>query len=379
MKYLARKYWVEAFAALIVFWRLNDNSLHSIWLSRWLLLLVGALILLTRYIYRRVHPAVAWISFTTILSVLYTVFWTPRFGAEPFEVQLGLKLASAMAGLMYVILLFAALAMTCAQGLRILTGLAISGLVYPLIIYVRWGTGQDVHSYLPFFDNPSMAASFIVLCLFLIDRGVELLPKSTLLRCVIWAYGLGAVLLTTSSTPLLALGLGWGVRLLHAKGETKRKLVMGLGLGSPVLVAIALHLDSWHGWVSDSGRFWIWGSCIKFWWHSGMWNVVTGFGAGTLRVLYPIIQMTDPTNSWPSTYILWLHNDWVQMLMEQGLLGFSAFLYLVYSMFKRRREPGFQAVCAAFGGVMFTNFPFHMAPHALFGVLLVHAAFRGND
>lgn len=164
-----------------------------------------------------------------------------------------------------------------------------------------------------------------------------------------------------------------------AEGVTKKRLFYALGAITPALVLLALHLDSWHSWVSDSGRFWIWGTCIKYWWHSGPWNVVAGFGAGTLRVFYPIIQMTDATNPWPTRHMLWLHNDWLQVLVEQGVLGFLAFLYLVITMFKRKRDPGIRAMFAAYGGVMWTNFPFHMAPHALFGVLLVHAAFLAPD
>jgi hypothetical protein len=121
----------------------------------------------------------------------------------------------------------------------------------------------------------------------------------------------------------------------------------------------------------DSGRFDLWGLVYRNW--DATANQWFGWGPGTVFVKVPALQ--QKVNPHVTELFLWLHNDWLQILVESGYFGLISAL-IVYSrvLWKSWDRPEVFAALCGFGVMGVFNYPLRLPVHALCVVMLVFLA-----
>lgn len=148
----------------------------------------------------------------------------------------------------------------------------------------------------------------------------------------------------------------------------RRKYIL---ISTPIIIGF----DYWKrgiGFIRLGERATEWGRFLSWWWTNA--NIWVGTGSGSFEWLGPSIQ--GPERAEKGFYIM-AHNDYVQVLFEQGIIG-GALIGAVWIMtlWKLRARPIYFA--AAIGGsvCMFTQYPLHFFLSQLTLGLLV---FRARD
>jgi len=377
-----KKVWPALLVGILFFWTLGDMSMNSIWMSRWAALLVMLSLYLAYFVSRRIDPHLAAITFSTCFSGLVSAFWFSRYSGEPFELQAVLRQDSSRALIVFLTFLFCFFTFSRDNFVKLGRALGFCGFLTAIIILgsLPW---WDASRQTMLFDNPSMAASFIVVCLFLLDAEVKhYWRKVRLGRAIFWGTGLIAILLTKTSTPLVALAVGGGAYLWakpdwtrsapHLVASLRWPLTMAAMVAPLFLGAVIL---SPQGLIDDNSRFGMWKWLFDFWWEGGVFVRWFGYGLGTVRTMLPIIQInTDPNGAW----YLFAHNDWLQILFEQGQFGLASAFVGAYGLGRAalKKNPHLFAALAAYGSVMLFNFPLHWPVHSFLLFVLVGLTYK---
>lgn len=92
-----------------------------------------------------------------------------------------------------------------------------------------------------------------------------------------------------------------------------------------------------------------------------------GAGLGSFKVLGPTIQQINNWNIGIGEWWLWAHCDWLQILLELGIVGaiLSACVYISLLLRSLKRPLLFSSVIA-YGVILAGNYPQHVAIFALF-------------
>lgn len=141
----------------------------------------------------------------------------------------------------------------------------------------------------------------------------------------------------------------------------------GRGIVPLALFALPfLHLDS-------NGRAYAWGTAYQFWMEQK--HYLFGLGLGSYSVFGP-----ELTRNYPWGRFTFLHSDWMQIVFEQGIVGFVTlillFFYLLHSL--KRDFPLFSSLLC-FGAFGIANMPLRYPLTALFGAYLVRATFEKTE
>lgn len=206
--------------------------------------------------------------------------------------------------------------------------------------------------------------------------------------------------LLVAMTPIVFqfLGLGCAVPMLFVLIFSKASIPYGMAaagvmlwawfvLGkkrATVMAGLAMALVMGLGWFVLGAEFTNTGDRLEMWqFFLGKWNVpiaqIWGTGFGTFGVFSRNLQAAFHMreNGW----WIWAHNDWLQEMMEVGVVGVAllASTYLVAAsklFLTGRRE---MLVSFLLYGLMMTmNYPLHLAPTALFGAWLALCALQSD-
>lgn len=118
---------------------------------------------------------------------------------------------------------------------------------------------------------------------------------------------------------------------------------------------------------NSNGRYEMWDAYLTYW--SNNFNHLYGSGPGTFEQIAPLIPVND-------IRYIWAHNDWLQIYLEYGLIGFLTFLCLfIFLVFKSFINQNYQVFFGlmGFGACMFLYSPLRV----LFGVVLFVWLTRG--
>ncbi len=382
--------WPFAFVAVLISWKLGVDSLNAVWMERWTLLLSMAALALAARTGKKYGWGLAPIVFTTLFSGVVCLFW---FGnnhmqnvvrhtllipfdqelPEHFQVASVIRQAcgNAMAAFLVLMALFEMIGLTTT--LSFVRALALGGLATAVSIFFSWQGSQGVQQ-VALFDNPSMAASYVACSLFFVKEG--LIPKyfwheriSKSIYAFMWAVGIAAILYTKATTPLAVLLSGLGVLFLYRSHWLERIVI---GTAGALAVGTALYLTPWRILLQDNARFYLWKYALDWYERQEPFIHWFGLGPGTFRPILPLLQVEGGENN---TWFLWLHNDWLQQLPEQGRVGVVA-AGLAYGtlLWYARNSPFISAGLVSYGAMMATNFPIHWPVHAFMGFVLVKLA-----
>lgn len=234
----------------------------------------------------------------------------------------------------------------------------IFGLIDSLIILGKWVMG-----YGPYFllNNPAIDAAYIsALIPFSIKFGAP------------WIFIL-ACLVTKSSTSIMGLGVGIGSYWLAKNKFSVKSLIISLGIA--FLCALLGLFMQGNVLLDSSGRYTIWEWAMKYWSiHSNYW---IGMGSGTFQMFGPSIQIDHYLSLGVKEDMLiagfiWLHNDWLQVLFETGIIGllFVGAIFIC-AVFNLRRKPAEFASLLAFGAIAILQMPLRWPILCLLGMFLI--------
>lgn len=125
----------------------------------------------------------------------------------------------------------------------------------------------------------------------------------------------------------------------------------------------------------DNGRFELWGRVMTFYWNHA--NILVGFGPGSFELFGPKIQ--HASNFMTGSWFIWMHNDWLQILFELGIVGFILWGLAYVGVCRRvraRKSAYLFASLIGLGVMACMNYPLRQPESIFFGVLLVSLALK---
>lgn len=211
--------------------------------------------------------------------------------------------------------------------------------------------------------NASMAGSLIVALLPFAWNTLEyytLIP-TVMIRGLLLLMTLLAIYWTQASIPLGLLGVCL-ITFLWSAYPSKRRII---AVAIPPITGFILGAGFIYlgpELLENSGRFTLWKQIWHWYWAQA--NIWIGTGLGSAQVLTPIIQTA--ANPKIQDYFLWLHNEWFQMFMEMGVVGFT-FVLLAWSKLLTRaaRNPVLFSSFCTMSAMMVFNYPFRLPVHAM--------------
>jgi hypothetical protein len=170
------------------------------------------------------------------------------------------------------------------------------------------------------------------------------------------------VLVTKSSVSGVALAVGFLGTLII---KSKNYLVYGVVLA--VLVITAVLLDEQR--LPNMPRWNAWAMFINEWIDGG--KHFFGEGQGSFMFWGPHAQLTNEFEVKKGLW-LWAHNDWLQLLIETGIVGIMVYLNLFRSVlvhYYREQNWSHVGMTLSFGVVMLGNYPLAIA---MFGIITAY-------
>lgn len=211
-----------------------------------------------------------------------------------------------------------------------------------------------------FFNANSMDATFICMVLplsLLCDRPWPI--KLVFVGIPLITLSVAPVIGSTAIFVLLTEGL------IYLALTNRWKWTVPLGI---ILVGGGLYINGATLYTSHD-RTDQWKLLMSWWWDNA--NHWLGTGSGTFQWLGPAIQNKE------RDLFVWMHNDYLQVLFEQGLIG----LFLMGCMFvvcikKAWNRPWLLSAMGGSAFAMVTQFPLRFPLSALFILALIRISFE---
>ena len=100
-------------------------------------------------------------------------------------------------------------------------------------------------------------------------------------------------------------------------------------------------------------------------------------GQGSGRSLFAMIQKMGGNDPVAHGIFSWLHNEWIQLLFEQGIVGLFSFLLCYFcALYKSLSSTYLFPVVFVCGFYAAGNWPVHFSTHALMFMFIAAVVFR---
>ncbi len=375
----------------------NANYWRSVWFDPWYFVMMAATGSLGFYLSRKTHWSVGCFYFYVASSALWAFGWRTSYDHLPglmpdvdilTLIAVGKVAAYTFASLTSLVMMVSLFEREDYKTMETLMAfLCFANSVY-IIYQAISGRPSDQRGGL--FGNPSISGcligfTFPFLCLQPPEpEGWFGQPLAHWLalgkRGIYLGIPVIAVLLTRSSQPVGVLGvviLAWASHKKPWVAEAPRLALASVACVSAVFWAMSDHDN--FAVFSDSGRFTLWKQVFPWWWNFG--SVWFGQGTGVTQLLAPIVQKSNmPAVPLSSTqdWWLWLHSDWLQMLLENGVLGalLGATMYAFALVKSYRKADWLFAATVGIGACGIFNFPVHFPVHAFCLVVILGMCFH---
>lgn len=219
---------------------------------------------------------------------------------------------------------------------------------------------QFVGNWWGLLGNPAMDASLIGSSYVIFLRNIRKLSLPYFLPLA--GVPVLAVLLTKSSTGLGCLCLSILI-FSFTVSKGRRLLMFGLSVLLFGAGALTIKGDLFH----DSGRFQEWSFYFTFW--KNNLNIWFGAGSGAFISFADIFRR--------DLLMIWLHNDWLQILFEQGIVGLLLVLGVWYKLCTASfPRPWLFASVISYGCMAFLQMPIRHPIATIVGLVLLAACFE---
>ena len=332
---------------------------------------------------RRVHLAASLLLAWVLISATLTAF-------QPFYTQdllsLRLRLVSARSFILVTLLVFGVWSLDYFRTftwLKIMKWIAAVNSIIVLIMLHWYPRGLGI------FNAGSMDTTFIAMCLPLYFYQQPTFEESNAKSLLIWGAGFAvsvlSIILTPGTTAFLVLAFS-----LTSYFLLTRKWAAVIG-SLCLIVSIGIAMQG-RELTNDSGRLGPWKIFMTWWWdgppenwrstdavlpdgwHNIMeWRVehspvLLGTGTGTFQWIGPAIQNTR------DNIFIWMHNEYLQVLFEQGSVGLILMLWLILAcLWRARNRPWLFATVMGACGACLTQFPLRYPVSQIFILLVIRA------
>lgn len=210
--------------------------------------------------------------------------------------------------------------------------------------------------------NKSIGCSFLVIMVFLVP-----------LHWFLWVT-LATLVVFKSGISFIALMLGWGI-VESLRYKTPMSLLYATGLGA---LAIPLVETDWQRLLSIP-RIEAWQMYLSHWWnHESIWF---GIGPGAFQYWGPKIQILNQFQI-SEGYWIWAHSDWIQLLIEGGIIGlviYLSFFFKICYNYYLQEDWNHLGATIAFGVVMLGNYPINIAMFSVLAFYLITQSYGGME
>lgn len=362
------------------FFSYGNNYWWYSWGLKWFIMISVLTLALGVTLIRRVHWSLVPAFLSTSLSAIW-VFAMRDNQYQGYTILDILALGKASAYGLVSFILLAAFFSTAKKNTLLALENALGWLCSISTVCVIWQFMLGIDSYHRggFIGNASMNGCLIAFTYpFLTMRRYRLDSLFGEIWAFIWCVlPVLAVFLTGAS---MAVGTMGAVLMAYLFSSMASRYSLKLRLTVSAGAMLVSLLGGYVLWGKElwnpSGRFLIWKEAIKWWY--GHYNIWFGTGAGTTSILLPYIQRQ--TNLEIGQWFLWFHNEWAQILFEQGIVGLLSFILLGWYTVKF--AAGRVYLISALAGYIICsigNYPAHMPLHALIGMALVAMAFKYKE
>ena len=338
---------------------------------------------------KRFHISAALLLAWVLISATLTAF-------QPFYTQdllsLRLRLVSARSFIVVTMLVFGVWTLDywrTFKWLEIMKWFAVVDAIIVLILLHWFPQGAGI------FNAGSMDTTFIALCLPLYFYRQPTFEESNAKSILVWgacfSVSVLAIILTPGSTAYLVLFFS-----LLSYFVLTRKWAAAIG-SICLVVSIGLATQG-KDIANDSGRLGPWKTFMSWWWDGPPanwksqeailqdgWNnimawrvehspVLTGTGTGTFQWIGPAIQNTR------DNIFIWMHNEYLQVAFEQGLIGLTLMLWVAgVCLWRVRKRPWLFATVVGILASFLTQFPLRYPLSQIFILLVARASLEKVD
>lgn len=354
---MADKFWVATIVAVISFWRYSGNYWISTWHSKWFVLLLMLSLAWAWSLKKRWGSFVAAASFSVLYNGLLIFAWHDpiyRGDGELMMVSTGRGAAIACVSFFLLTTFFDRLSLS---GLWVLEkALALSCLATGAVSFIQLGAGIPTYERGGLLGNASMNGCYIAATLPLWLAFSQKITQKPGFLIVSLGIPLWGIAVTGASLPLVvlaAVSLYWSGRVYQGRFRD-----WGFWAAGGLLIAGAL--GSWFipDFGGDSGRVGLWRLMAEWFVNTfGVAGFYRGAGPGLTATVLPLLQRKASPEV--SDFWLWLHNDWLQVVLEQGVLSGLLTVGVLITALKKSL-PRFGASLFGFGVMALANYPVHL-------------------
>lgn len=325
------------------------------------------------YHFTQIHWTLGIASFWNLFSGIWVYgFWFNNYIKNPEMVVCSLHKLAAESVTTSSMSFFAFLNIKKKHWLHVRDGMVwicwLNGVYYLWEVYAGWTFKTHLQG---FFGNTSQSACMAALA-------VPFLFKYRRWVCIVGITCVLAVAyVAQSSMAYLVLMAGLVTWCFLKLKRAHRFAFVPLAI---IVVAVLGQLFDYQFWIFHKiDRFQFWGNVMSWLRARGEWGI--GFGNGSAWVLGPAIQVQYgmPTDQ---GHWIWFHNDWLQVLFEQGLVGLLAVSSVVIVSFKRAIKLArldLATVLVAYCVFAFGMYPTNIAFSALFGMMILRGIWYDGD
>lgn len=354
------------------------------WFSKWgIMLMLVSLSIGTRF--GRIHWALIAPVAISLTSAIGQIIYIPMnfswrgmiFSSFARTEHVEIVAQGAYTGLAFMVLITYAVSSKKDELKALADGFGILCVTTSLVIIWQTIAGNPYMGRGAFIGNPSMAASLIAVTypFFAFRRRwrSHYLPLLTI--------PLIAIFCAHASIPVGILAVVLCVYFYNTLHLVLAEKIALFGTLLTGLLCIGLVMKGLLLFEND-GRFYMYRIAWNHWSHAALSTKLFGYGNGSMGYNFPFWQVQAgqvPGQRWYD-YFMWIHSDWLQTLVEQGMLGFAAYLNLfVFACIEANKKSAWLlSAVAGYGAMSIFNFPCHLPVHALVGVSLAAMAFRGD-
>lgn len=364
--YLYSSLSITLYIVISVFYKFDLNT-------AWTLVgLLSATFLLAEILFSSIHEivGVSYLFFSWV-SIYKFLFAQKNFPGFPLEAVVGFESLVAQS--------FIYLTLLVVIGLKLKKNF-IQLFIFLVTIDALVVLAKAVFRIHPWFmlNNPAIDAAFIGIMLPFVFKK----SKPLALLCI------ASLISTITSTAFLALFVNiagfmfYNVPYIAPKRKLMIRYVAPVILFFVPITGIYLNGQDEFGklvFFNSSGRYEIWNMAMSYFATSV--NKIMGAGLGTFYIFGPALQMTDAIKKglggMPGFF--WMHNDWLQVLFESGIVGFFLLLmtYLT-ALAKSFKKPEIFVSLCVYGSVSMLQMPLRWFPLSLLGVYLIKYSFKAS-
>lgn len=251
-----------------------------------------------------------------------------------------------------------------------LKGFLFTGVVQCLATWYQYFLGVHESGRGGFLGNPSMSACFMAMVYPLVfSRKV-----SVDIKAVLTLLFISSILLTGSAmgvVGLLTVLVALVIWMLSIMGNLYL-LPLLVYLPATAFISYIL-IGNGFDFLNDRDVIWQWGMG----WLYNFGNLFTGMGPSSSKLFLPYIQ--NKNNGATQDWFISFHNDWLQIIFENGIFVFLLCILLYFISLKKALDRPHLFTCLlVYGVIMIGNFPLHWPLTAFFGLVLFTKIMKDN-